>query len=117
MLLGGVALALLMKGAEAVGMFAVQTALAVEIPATSTLVVLAAVSLATMLPLAPGNLGVYEGAAFLAYRWAGVDAETALALALLQHVALLAAMAGSGWVAVTFRAAGQERAPDPVGLS
>ena len=79
-----------------------------------TLVVLASVALATMLPVAPGNLGVYEGAALLAYRWAGVDPETALALAVLQHLALLAAMGGAGWLAVTLRGAPAPRgAADP----
>jgi uncharacterized protein (TIRG00374 family) len=111
----GFALALLMKVAEATGIVAVQTSLSVELPVAATLVVLASVSLATMIPLAPANLGVYEGSAFLAYRWAGVDGESALALAVLQHLALLAAMGGSGWAAVTFRRVPHASgAPDPV---
>lgn len=111
----GFALALLMKAAEAMGIVAVQTSLGIELPVAATLVVLASVSLATMIPLAPANLGVYEGSAFLAYRWAGVDGENALALAVLQHLALLAAMGGSGWAAVTFRRAPHANgAPDPV---
>jgi uncharacterized membrane protein YbhN (UPF0104 family) len=67
-----------------------------------------------MLPVTPGNLGVYEGAAFLAYRWAGVDAEDALALAVLQHLVMLAGTAGPGWAVVTIRALRTgERAPSP----
>jgi uncharacterized protein (TIRG00374 family) len=115
LLAAGVGVALLMKAAEAAGILAVQAALGVHVPVPATLVVLAAVSVATMLPLSPANLGVYEGAAFLAYRWAGVDAEAALALAVVQHLALLAAMGGSGWAAVTLRAArGKPGAVDPV---
>lgn len=100
-LAGGFALALVMRGTEALGMILVQLALGVSIPFTATLVVLASVAIATMLPLAPANVGVYEGSAFLAYRWAGVDPESALALAVLQHLAYLAAMGGAGWAAVT----------------
>lgn len=100
-LVGGFGLALAMRGTEALGMVLVQHALGVSIPFTSTLVVLASVAIATMLPVAPANVGVYEGSAFLAYRWAGVDAESALALAVLQHLAYLAAMGGAGWAAVT----------------
>jgi len=114
----GLLLALLMKGAEAVGMIAVQLAVGVEVPLAATLVVLASVSLATMLPVAPGNLGVYEGSAFLAYRWAGVEPEAALALAVLQHLTFLAAMGGAGWTSVTLQAvsAGARRgAGEPAG--
>ena len=115
LLAAGVGVALLMKAAEAAGILAVQAALGVHVPVPATLVVLAAVSVATMLPLSPANLGVYEGAAFLSYRWAGVDAEAALALAVVQHLALLVAMGGSGWAAVTLRAAaGTPAAVDPV---
>jgi len=92
-----------MKVAEAAGIVAVQVALGVRVPVWVTLLVLAAVSIATMVSVAPANLGVYESSAFVAYRWAGVDADTALTLAVLQHLAYLAALGGAGWVAVTLR--------------
>jgi uncharacterized protein (TIRG00374 family) len=98
---GGLGAGLAMRASEALAMVMVQQALGVEVPIAGTLLVLSAVMLATMLPLAPANVGVYEGAAILAYRWVGVGAESALALALLQHLAYLAAMGGAGWAAVT----------------
>lgn len=102
----GAAFSLGMRLLEGCGMVLVQTALGAEVPLAGTLLVLAAVSLATMVSLAPANLGVYEGAAFLAYRSVGVDAETALALAVLQHLAYLVALGGAGWAAVALRRVG-----------
>jgi uncharacterized membrane protein YbhN (UPF0104 family) len=102
---GALAIGLAMRATEALAMIAVQHALGVDLPLAGTLLVLSSVVLATMLPIAPANVGVYEGAAVLAYRWMGVDAESALALALLQHLAYLAAMGGAGWSAVTLRVA------------
>jgi hypothetical protein len=104
-LAAGAGLSLAMRAVEAAGMIAVQTALGIDLPIQATLAVLAAVSLATMVSVAPGNLGVYEASALLAYRWAGVEPEAALALALLQHLAYLAAMGGAGWAAITLRTA------------
>lgn len=98
---GGVVLALAMKGAEAGGIVAVQTAAGVDLPLWATLLVLATVSFSTMVSVSPGNVGVYEAAAFAAYRMAGVDPATAAVLALLQHAAYLLPLAGTGWVAVT----------------
>jgi uncharacterized membrane protein YbhN (UPF0104 family) len=97
----GAALALGMKAAEAGGILAVQHALGVTLPLWTVPLVLASVNLATMVSLAPANLGVYEAAAFVAYRWAGVPAETALGLALIQHLCFLVPMLGCGWVAVS----------------
>lgn len=97
---GGLALGLAMKGAEMGGILAVQAALGVELPLWSALAVLAAVNLSTAVSVSPGNVGVYEGSAFLAYRAFGVAPETALALALLQHVAYLIPMAGAGGAAL-----------------
>ena len=57
-------------------------------------------SLATIISVSPGNVGVYEGSAYLAYTALGVSPETALGLAVLQHVAYLIPMAGTGWVVV-----------------
>lgn len=97
----GAALALGMKAAEAAGILAVQHALGVSLPLWTVPLVLASVGLATMVSLAPANLGVYEAAAFVAYRWAGVPAETALGLALIQHLCFLVPMLGCGWMAVS----------------
>lgn len=101
LLAGGVGLSLAMKGAELCGILAAQSALGVDLPAWSALPVLAATALSTMVSVAPANLGVYEGSAFLAYRALGVAPEAAVGLAVLQHLAYLAPMAGGGWLALT----------------
>ena len=54
-------------------------------------------NVATMISLAPGNLGVYEAAAFAAYTLLGLPAETAITLSLLQHFAYLIAMVAPGY--------------------
>jgi uncharacterized membrane protein YbhN (UPF0104 family) len=97
-LAGGLTLGLAMKCAEAGGILAVQAALGVDLPVWSALAVLAAVNLSTMVSVAPGNVGVYEGSTYLAYTALGLAPESALGLALLQHAAYLAPMAGTGWV-------------------
>ena len=99
----GVALALGMKAAELGGILAVQWALGVKVGLGASLLVLACVGLATMVSVTPANLGVYEASAFAAYRLAGVDAEMATALALVQHVVFLVPVAGTGWALVTLR--------------
>ena len=95
---GGVALALAMKGAEGMAVWAVLKGLGVEAPPYSAPLVLACVSLATMLPLVPANLGVYEAAVFGAYRYLGLSTEAALGLALVQHLCYLLPLVGTGYL-------------------
>jgi uncharacterized membrane protein YbhN (UPF0104 family) len=88
---------LAMKAVEALGIIAVQRGFGVEIPFAGTLLVLAAVMLATMIPLAPGNLGTYEASVFFAYDFLGVSPPTALALALVQHACFMLPAVGVGY--------------------
>jgi hypothetical protein len=90
-----------MKGVELLAIAAVQQAFGVHIGAGGTLLVLAAVVLGTMLPLAPGNLGTYEASAFLAYRYLGVAPEQALTLAIVQHVCFMLPSVGIGYLFVS----------------
>jgi uncharacterized protein (TIRG00374 family) len=97
---------LLMKGAEAAGWWAVERALGVAPRPGSPVLALAATNLASAVPLTPGNLGVYEGAAFGVYHGLlGVPRETALALGVLGHVAYLVPLVGAGWVLLSVRQA------------
>jgi len=108
-------LALAMKGAEAGALRAVQLAFGAELPLWSVLPVLLAVNLATMIQLSPGNLGVYEGAVFLIYRWLGVPAELAVGMALVHHAVLLLSMLAPGYLVIVVRSWGGARersAPD-----
>jgi uncharacterized membrane protein YbhN (UPF0104 family) len=58
--------------------------------------VVAALDLATMIPIAPGHLGVFEATVSFGYRYLGVDPERALLAALVYHAVFLTAMVGPG---------------------
>jgi uncharacterized protein (TIRG00374 family) len=92
-----------MKLVEGLAIIATQHALGVDLPASSAVLILAAAGFGTMVPLAPGNLGTYEAAVFLAYRWLGVSAGDAVALAVVQHLAYLAASTGAGYAVLSMR--------------
>jgi uncharacterized membrane protein YbhN (UPF0104 family) len=94
-------LALLKKLAEVLAILCVQHAFGVSLPIGSAVLVLAALNLATLVPIVPGNVGVYEAAIVVAYAHLGVDAERALGMALVQHACYFVALAlpGYGWLA------------------
>jgi uncharacterized membrane protein YbhN (UPF0104 family) len=96
-----VASGLLMKVAEAGGWTAVERAFGVAPRPGSAAVVLAATNLASALPASPGNLGVYEGAALLAYTALGVPRDQALALGIVGHIVYLVPFVGMGWVVLS----------------
>ena len=97
-LLAALALAVAMKVAEAAGWWAIEHAFNVAPRRGSPILALAATNLASAIPASPGNLGVYEGAAFSAYHLLlGVPRETAIALALMGHVCYLVPLVGIGW--------------------
>lgn len=95
------ALALAKKLAEALAILCVQRAFGVTLSPLSALLLLAAVNLSTLLPLVPGNVGVYEAAVVLAYAYLGVAPERALGIALVQHACYFVALAlpGCWWLA------------------
>jgi len=95
--LGALACVIAMKGVEALAIGAVQHAFGVPVSAAGTLLVLAALILGTMLPVAPGNLGTYEASVFLAYRYLGVSPEQALTLAVVEHLCFLIPSVGIGY--------------------
>jgi len=86
-----------MKTAELIAIVAVQHAFGVDVSLGRSLLVLAALVLATMLPVTPGNLGTYEASVFLAYRYLGVSPELALGVAVAQHVCFLLPSVGIGY--------------------
>lgn len=86
------------KAAEGFAIVAVQHAFGLALPMSTTVLVLAAAILGTIAPLAPANLGIFEGAVVAAYRHAGLPAETALALAVVEHSCLLLGTAAVGYV-------------------
>jgi len=86
------------KIAEGAGILAVQLAFGVHLSAGATALVLAAVVLGSMLPVAPGNVGTYEAAAFLAYRHLGVEPGAATMLAVAGHLCFLIPSVGVGYL-------------------
>ncbi len=101
--LGAWSCVLAMKGAELAAIVAVQHAFGLSLPISGSLLVLAAVVLGTMLPLAPGNLGTYEASAFLAYRYLGVPPAQALSLAIVQHACFFIPAVGFGYAYISAR--------------
>jgi len=99
----GMGTALAMKGTEAFAIWAIQKSLGVDLPLWTIFLVLASVSLVTMFPVAPGNLGIYEAAVFFIYQYLGLPAEQALGLALLQHFCLLIPKIGTGYLILIYR--------------
>jgi len=97
------ALALAKKSAELLGVLAVQMAFGVEPTLAGALLVLAALSITTLLPVAPANLGVYEATVFAAYRFLGIPAESALGIAIVQHLCFLLPALATGYVLLTVR--------------
>jgi len=80
-----------------IAIMGVQAAYGVHISIAGSILVLATVILATMLPISPGNLGAYEASVFLVYRYLGVAPELALSLAIVQHVCFMIPAVGVGY--------------------
>ena len=99
----GLSLSLLMMALQVLGIWAVQKSLGQALPFWTTILVMAALNLATIFPLTPGNFGIYEATAFLIYKFSGISSETSLSLAFLQHICFLLPMAGTGWMVFLFQ--------------
>jgi uncharacterized protein (TIRG00374 family) len=97
------------KGSEALGIMAVQHAFGVVLPPSVAVMVLAAAFMGSIVPAIPANIGTFEAAVVAAYRHVGVAPETALALAVVQHVCVLLSTAGVGYLVFTVRRFGPWR--------
>lgn len=104
----GLLLALLMMFTQTLGIWAVQKSLNLDLPVWAPILVMGALNLATVLPITPGNFGVYEGTAFLVYQFCGLSPELALSLALLQHLCFLVPMVGAGYLVLLFLTSAQK---------
>jgi uncharacterized membrane protein YbhN (UPF0104 family) len=96
-------LALSKKGCELAAILAVQAAFGLEPSLATGLLVLAALSITTLLPVAPANLGVYEATVFAAYRFLDVPVQTALGIAIVQHLCFLVPSLLTGYAVLTLR--------------
>lgn len=95
------------KTCEALAILCVQHAAGVDLPPATAFLVLTAVSIGTMIPAAPGNLGTYEASVVAMYRQLGVNPEVAFGLAVVQHVCLLLGTVGVGYVQFSFSRVGR----------
>ena len=98
---GALLLALAKKVVEVMAILCVQRAFGISLPLASGVLVLAALNVATLIPLVPGNFGVYEGAVVLTYTHLGLSPEQAAGIAVVQHACYFAALAlpGYAWLA------------------
>ena len=96
--LPSLALALLKKAVEVCAIVCVQRAFGVHLSVGGAVLVLAVLNLATLLPVVPGNVGVFEAAVVLALTRLGVGAEQALGIAVVQHLCYFVALALPGLV-------------------
>lgn len=103
-------LALAKKGAELLAIICVQRAFGVALAPEVAVLVLAALAVATLLPLLPSNVGVYEAAVVMVYVQAGVSGEQALAMAITQHALFLLCLALPGYPALIAAGAGRSSA-------
>lgn len=97
------------KGSEALGIVAVQHAFGLVLPPSVAVMVLAAAFMGSIVPAVPANIGTFEAAVVAAYRHVGVAPETALALAVVQHLCVLLSTAGVGYLVFTVRRFGPWR--------
>jgi uncharacterized membrane protein YbhN (UPF0104 family) len=90
-------LALSKKAIEIVMVLLVQKACGIPFAPETAVLIVAALSVTTMLPATPANVGVYEATVLLVYQWAGIAPATALAAALLQHAVQLIPILAMGY--------------------
>jgi uncharacterized membrane protein YbhN (UPF0104 family) len=89
-------IALLKKAVEVAAIVCVQRAFGLTVPLSAAVIVLAVLNLATLLPIVPGNVGVFEAAVVLALTRFGVTAEQSLGIAVVQHLCYFIALALPG---------------------
>lgn len=85
------ALAMFKKMFKVAAAYAVQYALGLDLPWFAPLVFIAVLDCATLVPLIPGHMGVYEATAAATYVRFGAGAESALLVGVLYHAAFLVA--------------------------
>ena len=82
-------LSLSVKGAALVALFLIQQAWGLKLPFETPFLVLAALHLATFFPVTPANLGLFESALLLVYRYLGLDTTEAFGLGIMTHLVFI----------------------------
>jgi uncharacterized membrane protein YbhN (UPF0104 family) len=86
-----VGLAMFKKMFRVAAAFAAQAALGLDLPLVAAFVFIAVLDIATLLPLIPGHMGVYEATAAATYVRFGAGPESALLIGVLYHIMFLMA--------------------------
>jgi uncharacterized membrane protein YbhN (UPF0104 family) len=94
-------LALLKKAVEVAAIACVHRGFGLPVPLSAAIIVLAVLNLATLLPIVPGNVGVFEAAVVLALTRFGISPEQALGVAVVQHLCYFVALALPGLLFAT----------------
>ena len=89
-------IALVKKAVEVAAIVCVYRAFGLTVPIAAAIVVLAVLNLATLLPIVPGNVGVFEAAVVFALTRFDVTPEQALGVAVVQHLCYFVALALPG---------------------
>lgn len=93
------ALAFAKAGVEVLLVMTVQVAVGIAPSVAAAVLVVAALDLATIAPVSPGHLGVFEATVILCYQYLGVPLPVATAAALIHHGALFgASLVGLGYL-------------------
>lgn len=82
----GFGLAIAMKLCEVMAVWMVQKSFGLDFSFPQALLMVAALCIATTLPLTPGRIGIFEATALLVYQSLGLDPSTALAVGVVIHV-------------------------------
>lgn len=106
------ALALIKKATEVATALAIQYAVGIEPSLAAAILTVAAVSLATLVPVLPGNLGMHAAGVYIVYEALGVGTALALSAALLQHATVFLGQACAGLGAVVLGRRAEIRARD-----
>ena len=94
--LSALGLALLKKAVEVAAILCVYRAFGLPTSIAAAIVVLAVLNLVTLIPVVPGNVGVFEAGVVLALTRFGVTPEQALGVAVVQHLCYFVALALPG---------------------
>jgi hypothetical protein len=94
-------LAIAKDATEIVAALMIQMAVGMEPSIPLAVLTIAVLGLATLAPISPGNLGIFEAAIAFSYQFMGASLGVAAAAAVLQHAAVfLASFAGLGYLAI-----------------
>lgn len=92
-------MAFIIKIIESITLFVVAISLGLNLPLASSLFVVAAINVAAITPVTPGNYGFFEGAAMLAFLYLGMNTAEAFSTGLIYHLTCSISLVIAGYIA------------------